>query len=234
MTTDAAHKGMKLAPVAVAALALSNVATNRWLPSRAYVPWNLAMAAGMLGLARAAGHGADELGISPRHLPKAARVAATGVAAVGVGYGAVASSRRASALLQNQRLASLSRSGTLWHLFVRIPFGTALAEEIAFRSVLPALLGSTRLPRWLSSGIASLLFGLWHVLPSHHDAKANGHSDWKTLGKAVALGVAGTTVGGGVLAAIRRRTGHILAPVALHIAANAFGLLAVRLAHSRR
>nr|MBO2499913.1 CPBP family intramembrane metalloprotease [Acidimicrobiia bacterium] len=67
-----------------------------------------------------------------------------------------------------------------------------------------------------------------------HDARANGHSDWKTLGKAVALGVAGTTVGGGVLAAIRRRTGHILAPVALHIAANAFGLLAVRLAHSRR
>ena len=53
-------------------------------------------------------------------------------------------------------------------------------------------------------------------------------------GKAVALGVAGTTVGGGVLAAVRRRTGHILAPVALHIAANAFGLLAVRLAHSRR
>jgi len=234
VTPDAARKGVKLAPVAVAALTLSNVVSNRWLPSHAYVPWNLAMAAGLLGLARAAGHSAEELGMSPKHLPKAARIAAAGVAAVGVGYTGVVSNRRASSFLQNQRLTSLSRTAALWHLFVRIPLGTALAEEIAFRSVLPALLGSSRRPRWLSSAIASLLFGLWHILPSHMDARANGHADWKTLGKSVALGVVGTTVGGGVLSAIRRRAGHILAPVALHVAANCFGLVAVRLAHSRR
>jgi CAAX protease family protein len=50
-----------------------------------------------------------------------------------------------------------------YHACVRIPLGTVVLEEVAFRSVLPALAAR----RYGISGgvlIASALFGLWHVL----------------------------------------------------------------------
>ncbi|HEX2153388.1 MAG TPA: hypothetical protein VHL52_05365, partial [Acidimicrobiia bacterium] len=130
---------------ALALLAVSNLATNRWLPRSAYVPWNLGMAAGLVVMARSAGLGIEDLGLDPRRLRKGARTGAVGVGMVGLGYATLLTSGWAEALLHDERLTSLSPRDALWHLLVRIPLGTVLAEEIAFRSVLPALLRSSPL-----------------------------------------------------------------------------------------
>ena len=45
----------------------------------------------------------------------------------------------------------------------RIPVGTAVFEEVAFRGVLPGLIARTTTEP-AAVGLSSLLFGLWHVL----------------------------------------------------------------------
>lgn len=224
------HRGT--ATRAVALLAISNLATNRWLPRSAYVPWNLAMTASLITLARSAGLGLDDLGLDPGGLRRGARTGAVGVGLVGLGYAALMASGWAEAVLHDERLTSLSRRDTLWHLLVRIPLGTVLAEEIAFRGVLPPLLRSSRLPPAAVPFLSSLLFGLWHVLPSREHSNANGNHRSRSAGVLVA--VAATTLGGGLLHRVRARTGHLAAPIALHLASNGFGLLAVRITGTRR
>lgn len=222
------------AGLAVAALVVSNLATNRWLPRAAYVPWNLAMTAGLLVMARYAGLGFDELGMDPRRLRKSAQVGAIGTAAVATAYGAMVVSGRADGLFEDRRLASLSQRDALWHLMVRIPLGTAFAEEVAFRGVLPALLKSSRIPSRVSSTIAAVLFGLWHVLPSHEQARANRSGGVGHSGGAVAVAVVTTTLAGSFLHRVGARAGHLAAPIALHLATNGLGLLAVRIVDARR
>src|SRR4029450_7903746 len=79
------------------------------------------------------------------------------------------------------RATSLSGAALLWHLLVRIPLGTALLEEVAFRGVVYAMVERRRGVRGGGVGSAvrlgvvgsSLLFGLWHVLPSLGLRRAN-------------------------------------------------------------
>lgn len=221
----------RIAQLAVACLAASNLITNRLLPGRAYVPWNLALAGGLVALARGAGHTLEDLGLHPRNLKRASLWGAAGATGVAAVYAAIYA--RSRGLLENQRLSGLSNRAALWHLAIHIPLGTALAEEVVFRSVLPVLLGKTRRAAWAPI-VPSLLFGLWHVLPSHADTVANGKKGIKAMALDIAAAVVATTLGGGLLQAIGKRAGHIAAPVALHVATNGIGMVAVRLADARR
>lgn len=218
------------AGVAVAALMVSNVVTNRWLPRAAYVPWNLAVAGGLLALARATGHSMDDMGLHPSRLRRGARMGAVGALLVGGGYAALVGSGKAGRLLSDRRLAGLTPGGTLWRLLVQIPIGTALSEEIAFRSVLPLFLRDPSHPSWASPALASVLFGLWHVLPARDGAAANGGRSALPM----AVSAVATALGGAVLHRLHVRSGHVVAPVALHFATNGLGLLAVRMAAPRR
>src|SRR6185312_5074832 len=66
----------------------------------------------------------------------------------------------------------VSTAAALVTSFGRIPLGTILFEEVAFRGVLWALI--SRLSTPVSAlVVTSGLFGLWHVLPSLHLASAN-------------------------------------------------------------
>ncbi|MFP3913880.1 MAG: CPBP family intramembrane glutamic endopeptidase [Actinomycetota bacterium] len=218
------------AGAAVGALAVSNVATNRWLPPSAYVPWNLAVAGGMIALARSAGHSGEAMGFDRSRLGEAVKQGGMGAAAVGAAYGALMRGDATRRLLADRRLSALSTRATLWHLLVQIPLGTAVAEEVAFRGVLPLLLHSSRHPRWVAPSMASLLFGLWHLLPARAGAAANHNPP----APAMALTAGATTIAGMLLHRLRMGAGHLAAPVALHVATNAIGLLAVRMAASRR
>src|SRR4051794_13895436 len=60
----------------------------------------------------------------------------------------------------------------LFTALVVIPLGTVVLEEIAFRSVLWGML-ARHSRTWQVLVTTSLLFGLWHVLPSLHLGSAN-------------------------------------------------------------
>ena len=49
---------------------------------------------------------------------------------------------------------------------------------------------------------------------------------WRRKGMVIATTVLGTAIAGVLLAELRRRTGSLLAPMAIHWAANAIGVLA--------
>jgi membrane protease YdiL (CAAX protease family) len=219
------------AGAAVAVLGMSNVATNRWLPPAAYVPWNLTVSAGLIVLARRSGCCAAELGADPRRLRGSLHAGAVGAGVVAAGY-AFLLCTPARNVLRDDRVTSLRTTTALGQLLLRIPLGTVLAEEVAFRGVLPALLASPRRPAWLPGTIASLLFGLWHVLPSRELFRANvgfGGAAATAPGGAVPLAVGATTLAGWVLHSLRRRAGHLAAPLVVHLATNVLGFLGARL-----
>ena len=187
-------------------------------------------AAGLLGLARLAGLSWAELGLGPGTWRR-------GFAWAGAIIGIVALVLAAGAALPLTRDAfrdsryHLSLGGALLTSFVLIPIGTVLLEEVAFRGVLWGLLrrlGGT----FLATAVSSALFGLWHILPSLGLATDN-----EAIGSAVGQGrsaqvitVAGTvlfTAGSGVVfCELRRRSGSLLAPAALHWAVNGLAVLA--------
>ncbi|GAA1822728.1 hypothetical protein GCM10009835_49360 [Planosporangium flavigriseum] len=115
-------------------------------------------------------------------------------------------------------------------VLVRIPAGTVLLEEVAFRSVLYGLLRN-RYGRFCATTLSSSLFGLWHVLPSRELPRLNPAADSRRA-IVVPAAVVATAVAGVVLCGVRRHSGSLLAPAALHWAVNAGGFLTAFLAPS--
>ena len=117
---------------------------------------------------------------------------------------------------------------------LRVPLGTVVLEEVAFRGVLPAVLAArttTRNAVLVSQG----LFGLWHVLPSLHLADRNEvATDLFGKGAAVVpvvvVAVVSTAVAGVGLWLLRRWSGSLAAPMLTHWATNGLGYLLAYLA----
>jgi uncharacterized protein len=114
--------------------------------------------------------------------------------------------------------------------FVLIPLGTVLFEEVAFRGVLWGLLRRGR-GTLTATIVSSVLFGLWHVLPSLH-LSADNQAIGSAIGKGTsgeAISVVGTVLftglAGVVFCELRRRSGSLLASAALHWATNGLGVL---------
>lgn len=218
---------------AIGAIGISNVVTNLRLPAAWYVPWNLGMTTGLVLLARSAGCDPTDLGLDRRHLRGSLRAGGLGASLVVAGCGVLLLTDVAPDMFRDDRATSPTTRGALWQLLVRIPFGTVVAEEVTFRGVLPALFASPTRPPWLPGALSSLLFGLWHLLPSLEMPRSNvamsRFAQRRRLGSVVALAFGTTTLAGGALHLLRHRTGHLAAPMLVHLATNAMGLLSARL-----
>jgi uncharacterized protein len=213
----------------VAVLAAANL-LNNWLAPRAYVPTCIATAGLLLLLARRDGCSWPELGLSGASVPAGLRWGAALAGMVLAVLAVAAALPAARPAFADTRATGLSGAAVLLHVLVRVPLGTALLEEVAFRGVLPAML-ARRHGAWVGVVGSSLLFGLWHVLPSLGLRNANAAvADLTGTGPAgtavvVAGAVLGTAAAGVVLCELRRRSGSLLAPFALHWALNGLGLL---------
>ncbi|MEU8240839.1 CPBP family intramembrane glutamic endopeptidase [Actinoplanes missouriensis] len=219
--------GLVLAAV-VAVLAAVNVA-NKFGPAGTGLVAGPVVAIGLLLLGRRAGLTWHDLGLAPHTLTRGIRYAVGAVLAVAVVYAIAAAIPATRPAFQDGRY-DLHLSAVLQTAFVVIPFGTVLLEEIAFRGVLHGLVNRHRGAVW-ASVVSSVLFGLWHILPSLRLAEAN-----RAVGDAVGGGTTGqilavagavgfTALAGLLLCELRRRSGSLLAAAALHWATNGMGLL---------
>lgn len=125
-------------------------------------------------------------------------------------------------------------SGALVASMIIIPLQTVIPEELAFRGVLHGALNRA----WGFRGVAaagSLLFGLWHVATSLGLTSSNvGLTRLFGAGLAglvagVTLAVFATGAAGFVFTWLRRRSGSLIAPIALHWSLNGMGALAAAL-----
>ena len=188
----------------VGLLVVHNLVTNLWLSDRWYVPVNGATAAVLVFLV-----GPGGLGLSLGWAPAFVGLAGALVVVVVVALLTVLPSTRP--LLCDQRMAGVDARGTAWRAFVRIPLGTVLLEEVAFRGVFPVV---------VSPLAAAALFGLWHIVPTWRTLQVNGVSSGWARVMAVGGAVVVTAAVGLVLWSLRVVTGSLLAPAMVHAAAN--------------
>lgn len=193
-------------------LAWSNVVLPRsgWGPRRRTLA-NGALGLGLLAVGRGAGYTWRDLGLGAGELGRSAR---WGLVAAGAPTAVIGAatwwSVRSTMERRGRQLAP--RELAEWVLFA-IPVGTVLLEEVAFRSVLDALLGrggSSVDPRFAGA----VVFGLWHVAPA------------RVASDPVLPTVMFTTAAGVVFSLLRHRTGSVVAPAVLHYAVNAVGAVA--------
>jgi membrane protease YdiL (CAAX protease family) len=97
----------------------------------------------------------------------------------------------------------------------RLAVGTALAEEVLHRGVLPAAWAATGHPARTVVIANMATFGAWHIAGAIRDGTFHP------------LGVVGPAVGAVVLLWARMRTGSVLPPAVGHLAGNITGLGAV-------
>ncbi|KOU90601.1 CAAX protease [Streptomyces sp. XY58] len=191
----------------------------------------VAASALLLGVLHRAGGTAADAGLAPGTYARGARWALALIALVALVYLAGALLPATRSLFEDRRHDAMRAGDVTLRVLVLVPVGTVLLEEVAFRGVLYGLVrrshGALR-----ATAVSSLLFGLWHVLPSLHLATAKpaltevfGDS---AAGAALAVvaAVVFTAAAGVLFCELRRRSGSLLAPMGLHWAVNAFGYVA--------
>ncbi len=187
-------------------------------------------AVGLLALARWAGLSWQEVGLGPGTWRRGLIWAFGAVGAVAVVFAAGAALPLTRDAFRDSRY-ELGWEHAVLTAFLLIPLGTVLFEEVAFRGVLWGLLRRGH-RTWVATVVSSILFGLWHVLPSLGLAADN-----QAIGSAVGKGTSGeaisvlgtvlfTGLSGVVFCELRRRSGSLLASAGLHWATNGLGVLA--------
>lgn len=215
---------MRALTLAVVLVGYNNV-LNVWPPFNGplYVPLNLGITAALAAVA----YGplqltSADLGISGSTLGDIVLgMAIAGLLVVPV-FAAAAFKPR---LVADRRVAGLSGGALAYQVLLRIPLGTAVCEEFAFRGMLFAELRPSGTAR--AAAVSSLAFGLWHVTATLNALGAN-RPDAGARGKAWAVGgaVAFTTLAGITLVWLRLYTGGLGAPIALHATLNALATVA--------
>ena len=215
--------------VIVTVLVIVNLVSNRVVPDWAYVPWAVFSTGVLLALAvRLDGRSWEELGLARSQLHRGLRWGAVLAGMVLATYLVAAAIPATRALFEDERVKGWTLAQTLEAAFVRVPFGTVLLEEVAFRAVLPATL-AVRTRRWTAIGLSAVAFGLWHVLQALHLGEVNPVAQdsigqlpqWVTVSAAVAS----TAAVGVWFSWLRERSGSLLAPMALHWSTNGLAYL---------
>jgi len=223
---------------AEAIVAVLGFAANlaQWaLPAGGRMATNLAAAAAGTALGRASGLEWDELGLAPASFGPGVRAGVVAGAVLATGVVVATRSPRIRDRFVDDRIGDHHPRRAAFELAARIPLETALAEELLFRG---ALLGIALQRRSVPAAVlsTSVLFGLWHVLPTWAglDAvePADGGGTVARL-RSVAATVAATTGAGAAFAVIRLRSGSVLAPVLAHAALNATSFVVTRRVHQR-
>jgi membrane protease YdiL (CAAX protease family) len=185
-----------------------------------YVPVNLVVSAVLLAVAFWLGLTRSELGLESERILAGFRLGGrVALGAVGVlAIGAALPFTRP--LFDDARTAGIGLGLLAYRGLIRIPLGTALLEEVAFRGVLFAGWRRIHSSRVAAIG-SSVVFGLWHIRPAidllvENDIASGG---WARLA-AVGGAVAGTTLAGLGFCWLRQRSGSLLAPYVAHAAIN--------------
>jgi membrane protease YdiL (CAAX protease family) len=206
-------------------LLATNVLLSAVVPSWGYIPAILAAAVLAVLAARRGGATLDDLGLAIHRARRSLLIGLGigGVIAAVVGIGLTVPWFRD--FFADERFADLGVGALAYQALVRIPLGTAVGEELLFRSVGLGI----GLRRWSLVGAvagSSALFGLWHILPALDSHASNPVATSVPVPLLVAGTVAITALAGVGFSWLRIWTGHVAAPLVAHATLNASALMA--------
>jgi uncharacterized protein len=208
------------------------VMANVWVhvgPRRLHLITQPVAAVVLVLIARWAGLSWADLGLALPAAPVGILVGLAGAVLIVAGYAlALAVPATRGAFLDTRY--DIDLRSALWTSLVAVPLSTVVLEETAFRGVVWGLVAVDGGPV-PATVVSSAFFGLWHVLPAldlvrTSTAIGGGGLSRRRKVIVVASTVVGTAVAGVLLAELRRRTGSLVAPVAVHWTANGIGVLA--------
>lgn len=213
---------------AIAVLVLANFVVNVWAPRATQIAGPV-FAVVCIVIARWDGCSWDDLGLARGTFGRGLRWALLGAALLAAAY-AVALAWAPTRQLFNDRRTAVP-TATLWYEgLVRVPLGTVLLEEVAFRGMLLGM-GVRRWGRTAGICFSSALFGLWHLLASrgvrtsNHVVAAHFGSGAGAVAGWLVMAVLLTAAGGAALCWIRLRSRSLLSTIGLHWATNALAYL---------
>ena len=220
-----ADTGFAIASLAALAAYNNVVGMHPW-HRRWYPLVNVCATGAALSAAAASGLTATDTGLGREELLAGLRLGSRAAAAAAGGWLIIAVVPATRPVLRDKRITGLTGREVAYQVLLRIPVGTVLWEETAFRGVLQAALRRV-LPGGAAIAVTSVAFGIWHIRPTVGALRANKLAAGRreTLA-AVTVAVAATTAGGAFLSLLRVRSGSLAAPVLLHLATNCAGPLA--------
>jgi membrane protease YdiL (CAAX protease family) len=216
----------------IAVLLVAYNGLSPWRSGLEYVIANIAVAVLATGLAGwSLGLGPEDIGVSGQKWRVVLGSFAAAVV-VTVPLYVLAAFESTARFVADERIATFSSPLIAFHMLVRIPLGTALAEELAFRGVLYGIFRRSGFA--MATVASSVAFGLWHVRPALASIRANfpDAGEWKTA-LLVLSAVVVTGVAGAFLCWLREKSGGIAAPWAFHATLNSLALGAAAFAHSQ-
>jgi membrane protease YdiL (CAAX protease family) len=212
---------------AILVLAVANLCNN-WVAPSGYLVTAVLASAALLGLLWSAGGTWADAGLGRETLLRGATWGLCLGAGTTVAVTAAALAPPTQDLFLDPRVQGTSTGAIAFAALVRVPLGTVLLEEIGFRGVIYALAGRMWGWRW-ATVVSSVLFGLWHVQPAIGVVSSHPALEPHSGALAVAAALTAATVAGAAMCELRRRSGSLLAPAALHWSANALGYVAAHL-----
>lgn len=214
--------------VVVVAMVAINIVNNRVAPQTHYLLWAFGGSVVLLAIGLLDGNSWTDMGLGWSHMLPGLLWAAASIALITAVYLIGAMFKRTRTAFHDESIGVLSGGRMMFQALVEVPFGTVLLEEIAFRAVLFSMLARRYGLVW-AIVVSSILFGLWHILPSigtHEQNPALG----SVVGQgrrgnilAVALSVLTTSLAGVLFVALRIIPGSVLAPMGFHWATNGLG-----------
>jgi uncharacterized protein len=213
---------------AIGSIGLYNIMLTR-IRRRARLPANLGAAMALAGLARVSGVRPSELGLSRADVGRGTRIGLVAAVPVAAASAVAVATPRTRRLLTDEKITGTSPTEAVFETLVRIPLETALAEEVIFRGVLLALGLRSRSRGW-AVVTSSMLFGLWHVVPTAGALArdARDRPDARVAASTAAV-VATTALAGAGFAWLRLRARSVVAPSLAHAALNMVAFAGVRI-----
>lgn len=216
----------RLIAAVLAIAATWNVVGNLWLPGAAYIPANLLIAAVLIVIARRAGLGWEQLGLARADLGRGVLIGLGAFVVIGVVIGLGLVVPPLEEVFKDDSVGDASDFDRWFVPLVRIPLGTAVYEEVLFRSVLLGTLLVTMRRTWHAVAVTSVLFGLWHIVPAIESSGDGALA----VGGAVVGTVFITSLGGLLFGVLRTWSRSVVAPILAHTATNSLAFAAALLA----
>ncbi len=207
----------------------------RLVPRRFHIVLNFGIAITAIILGLGFGLSPKQMGISIYTIGSGIFIAALASIIIAIGTMLIALIPPLRKYFLGDNLSSASGRLIAFEAGIRIPFSTALIEEVLFRGVLLGLL-LAHYPTIIALAYSSIIFGLWHIFPTiatleQNDVTAAAIQHKKHRKYAGVVGtVTITTIAGFMFGYLRVLAQSIIAPWLLHWTINASGVAGIYIA----